>query len=277
MAGGETFSTLTHVSDHSQYRPEEFFPILAKLPKGGDVVICGGQAVNLLAAVFLPKHQIDEILGIDGSATSGDMDIVITKELQSKISAAANKSKGFSVQLFADCRQPIQFAILSEILPDTRIDVMRNINGIHMEKDRVFEESLELEHIPYGVMNPVTLLMAKAINCATLEQDTPQQKRNDVKHLQLLVPIVHNYLAELVDSCPPVSAPNSKAEQRVIMGFLKKLDKIATSATFKKGMTLAKVHLKDAIPIRQIKASRLSTLQTYMEKSFMPTARKTSE
>lgn len=108
------------MSDNAQYHPEEFFPVLEKLPKVGEAVICGGQAVNLLAALFLSENQIDEILGSDGSATSGDMDIVITKDLQSKICEAAKKSKGFSLQSFADCRQPIQFAILSDILPDSQ-------------------------------------------------------------------------------------------------------------------------------------------------------------
>jgi hypothetical protein len=259
------------MSGHSQYRPEEFFPILDQLPKEGEVVICGGQAVNLLAAVFLYENQIEEILGSDGSATSGDMDIMITKNLQSKISELAGKSRGFAIQSFADCRQPIQFAILSNALPDTRIDVLRTIKGIHTEKDRVFEEAIELENMSYAIINPVTLLIAKAVNCATLEQDSPTQKRNDVKHLQLLVPIVHNYFVELIQNCPVEPETHSKVAQRIIIGFLKRLHKASANASFTKGMKRAGVKLRDVYPIAAIVASELSVLQKFTEITLLKT------
>ena len=262
------------MSDLPQYYPEEFFPILEKLPKVGQVVICGGQAVNLLAAVFLTKDEIEEILGADGSATSADMDIVISRDLQSKICGHANKTKGFSIHTFADCRQPIQFAISSKILPDSRIDVLRSINGIHTVKDRVFEDALEIEDIPFSVMNPITLLIAKATNCATLEQQSATQKRNDITHLRLLIPIVRSYLCALTEHCPLYPDSDSKAEQRVIIRLLKKLDKVSTNAIFLKGLKIARGDLSEAIPIRKIQASELTALRSYVDKSFMRDSKK---
>jgi len=253
-----------------QYSPEEFFPFLENLPKreSGQAVICGGQAVNLLAALFLTEKQIETILGEIGSATSSDMDIMITPDFQKRISAAANKSKEFSLQTFADCRQPIQFAIMlgEDVgLPDSRIDVLRSVKGIHTQKDRVFEDALELDDVPYQVMNPTTLLIAKAENCATLEQDSPTQKRNDINHLRLLILIVHNYLRELVNHC----RPDFKDEQRDIIRSLKKIRAASQKTNFKKGMKLAKVNLLDAVPIKPIQKSNLETLRKYLNNTFL--------
>jgi hypothetical protein len=253
------------MSDGPQYEPHEFFPVLQKLPHApGQIVICGGQAVNLLAAVFLTERQLEKILG-RGNAMSADMDLVITKELQRQIFNLANKSQEFSLRTFADCRQPIQFAIMPSDMPDTRIDVMRSINGIHTEKDRVFEDAIDLDNSPYLVINPTTLLIAKAENCATLEQDSPTEKRNDIKHLRLLIPIVHNYLQKLVGSCDP----DSKSEQRDIIRFLKNIHAASKKANFKKGMILGQVKLHDAIPIAQIGKSKLKTLKNYLEQTFL--------
>lgn len=255
----------------TQYHPHEFFPTIENLPKVGQVVICGGQAVNLLAAVFLTEKQIETILGGYGSATSSDMDIIITRELQKQLfleTNESNKSRGFSVKLFADCRQPIQFVILPDSMPDTRIDVLRAIKGIHTEKDRVFEDSIDLENTPYNVLNPTTLLIAKAENCATLEQSTPGEKRNDVNHLRLLIPIVRNYLRELVNACDPAS-PASKNEQRDIIRFLKKLHNAAQNSNFKKGMNTAGANLQECIPIAHIRQSKLETLKNYLERTFL--------
>ncbi|MFN5580790.1 MAG: hypothetical protein ACK49X_14385 [Akkermansiaceae bacterium] len=253
------------MSDGPKYEPHEFFPVLEKLPQAvGEVVICGGQAVNLLAAVFLTEGQLEKLLG-RGNVMSADMDLVITKALQRQIVNLANKSQGFSLKTFADCRQPIQFAIMPNDMPDTRIDVMRSINGIHTEKDRVFEDAIDLDNSPYLVINPTTLLIAKAENCATLEQDSPTEKRNDIKHLQLLIPIVHNYLQKLVLNCDP----ESKSEQRDIMRFLKSIHAASKKTNFQKGMKLAQVKLYDAIPIARIRKSKLKILQSYLEQTFL--------
>lgn len=258
------------MDDARQYHPEEFVPFLKKLPKGGQAVICGGQAVNLLAALFLSEEQIETILGETGSATSSDMDVIISLEHQTKIYEAANKSKWFSLKPFADCRQPIKFAIMpgeGANLPDTRIDVLRSIKGIHTQKDRVFEDALDLDGIPYQVMNPTTLLIAKAENCATLEQDSPTQKRNDIHHLRLLIPIVHNYLRDLVNHC----SPDSKSEQRDIIRFLKQIHAASKKTNFIKGMKLAKVKVNDAVPIKLIQNSKLDTLHKYLDQTFLDT------
>jgi len=255
------------MNDGKQYHPHEFFPVLGKLTDTvvgeGHVVICGGQAVNLCAAVFLNEKQLRAILG-KTSAMSDDMDIVITRELQNHI-CKPKLQPGFSINSFADFRQPIQFAVMPDDLPDTRIDVLRSIKGIHIEKDRIFEDALELDNSPFLVMNPTTLLIAKAENCATLEQDSPTSQRNDIKHLKLLIPIVHNYLQKLVQDCDPMS----KAEQREIIRFLKNIHAASQKANFIKAMKLAQVELHDAIPIKEIRSSKLETLRNYLNRTFL--------
>lgn len=255
------------MNDKPTYRPEEFFPTLDQLPKVGQVLICGGQAVNLLATTFLSKDKIKSILGIDGATTSTDMDIMITQDLQMRILAMDPKSRPFGVMAFEDTRQPIKFVILPERLPDTRIDVLRTIKGVHTEKDRIFESSLDLETGDYTVINPVTLLIAKAENCATLEQKRPEGDRNDVNHTKLMVPIVHNYLKKLVSECDP----KSKTEQREIIGFLKSIHAASEKTNFKKGMKLAGMNFHDAVPTNPILQSKLETLKSYLVQTFMGT------
>lgn len=192
------------------------------------------------------------------------MDIVICKELQQQIVETSNKSKGFTLKSFSDCRQPIRFAILPDDMPDTRIDVLREIKGIHLEKDRVFEDSIDID-APYKVINPTTAMIAKAENCATLEQNTPTETRNDFNHLRLLIPIVHNFLKELVDNCDP----ESKDGQREIIGFLKKIKKASQTPNFIRGMQKAGVSLRDAIPTQHILNSSLEVLKNYLDHTFL--------
>jgi len=253
------------MSDRPTYRPEEFFPTFDQLPKVGQVLICGGQAVNLLATIFLPEDKIKAILGASGSTTSSDMDIMITQDLQKQIIAMDAESRKFGVKAFEDIRQPIKFVILPEGMPDTRIDVLRSIRGIHTEKDRVFKESLNLEDEPYNVINPVTLLIAKTENCATLEQDGAGEKRNDVIHTKLMIPIVHNYLKELTTACDP----KSKSAQREIMAYLKRLHVASKKTNFKNGMKIAGTDFYDAVPINHILKSKLETLKSYLIQTFM--------
>lgn len=253
------------MSDKPTYHPEEFFPTFDQLPKVGQVVICGGQAVNLLASVFLSPDEIRAILGSKGSATSSDMDILITPDLQSRIIDVSTKSKGFKLKAFKDTRQPIKFVILPEGMPDTRIDVLRSIRGVHIGKDRVFEDSLNIDENPYNVINPVTLLIAKAENAATLEQDSPEDKRNDITHTRLMIPIVHSYLKELTSACDP----KCKKSQREIMRFLKRLHQAAETPNFKKGLSLAGSTFPKIVPINHILKSKLETLKRYVNQTFM--------
>lgn len=256
------------MKDEPQYRPEDFFDFLATLPNGDGAILCGGQAVNLLANLFLPEEQIEGILGQTGSLTSSDMDLMVSDSLRKDIFSTGTRSKNFTINKFADCRQPIDFVIVPDDgsdLMDSRIDVLRSVKGVHVEKDRVFEDALELEGIPCRLMNPVTLLIAKAENCATLEQDSKTEKRNDVDHLRLLIPIVRNYFRELIVNC----SPDSKEDQRDIIRFLKKINTALKKTNFKKGLRLAEVDINDSIPIRQINDSELETLRKYLNQTFL--------
>ena len=248
-----------------QFEPQEFYPVFGRLPKGGDAVICGGQAVNLLAAVFLSDDELNGILGDKGSATSGDMDIVVSKELKELIEKNQNnKAHGFRVKRFADCRQPIEFAIIPDDMPDTRIDVLRSVKGVDIKKDRVFENAIDIE-APFKVMNPVTLLIAKAENCATLEQMGPNGKRNDITHLKMLVPIVRNYFNELVTHSDP-----TPQAQRGIINQLKRLQAASTSLNFIKGFRIADVKLSKVVPAKVIQEGRLPMLKEFFERTWIP-------
>ena len=247
------------------FRPEAFFPVFERLPRKKEIVVCGDQAVNLLAALFLSQEELDGILGEKGSATSADMDIVISSELQQWFdSSSGQKSRKFRLKRFPDARQPIRFAILPDGMPDTRIDVLRNIRGIDVKRDRVFEDALEID-APCRVMNPVTLLIAKAENCGTLDQDTPTGRRNDLLHLRMLVPIVRNFFAEYLANCDP----ESKEDQRDIVNQLKKLGKAATTNSFVRGFQTAGVRFLDAVPVTEIRGSSLDLLRRYLENTFL--------
>ena len=247
------------------FRPEEFFPVFACLPRKKEIVVCGGQAVNLLAALFLSQEELDGVLGKKGSITSADMDIVISSGLQQWFeSSTGPKARKFRLKRFPDARQPILFAILPDVMPDTRIDVLRNIRGIDIVRDRVFEDALEID-APCRVMNPVTLLIAKAENCATLDQDTPTGRRNDILHLRMLVPIVRNFLAEYLANCDP----ECKADQRDIVNQLKKLRKAAATNGFVRGIQIAGVRFLDAVPVNEIRGSSLELLRRYLENTFL--------
>ncbi|MFT3991215.1 MAG: hypothetical protein QM680_07375 [Luteolibacter sp.] len=250
----------------SGYPPEAFYPIFQHFPKEGDAVICGGQAVHILASVFLTEEEISDLLGEGGSATSADMDIVATPGLQKAFELGAFEGKDrLAIKAFGDTRQSIRFSIIPAELSNTRIDVLRAIKGVHLEKDKVFEDALELD-TPFKVINPITLMIAKAENCASLDQNSSTGKRNDFQHLAITVHVVRRFLAEYIRQ----SDPEEKQDQRELINLLKKIHKAAKSRTFVKGFQMAGLKLRHAVPSEEIERSSLETLKNYFNRSFLP-------
>lgn len=79
-----------------------------------------------------------------------------------------------------------------------------------------------------------------------------------------MIPIVRNYLKELVSACDP----KSKREQREIMRFLKSLHAASKKANFKNGLKMAGGSLREAIPAKHIFKSKLETLKRYAAQAF---------
>ena len=112
--------------------------------------------------------------------------------------------------------------------------------------------------VPVGSANFLTLKFGI--------QESPTEKRNDITHLKMLVPIVRNFLMELVTNC----APESKREQRDIIHHFKKLQRASETGGIKKGFRKAGVKLADAIPAAHIRRSELDTLKSFLANTFMP-------
>jgi hypothetical protein len=89
----------------------------------------------------------------------------------------------------------IAIAMLTKELPNKErllVEVINSVNGL-MPRDLSDPDLLELRpgHV-YRVLSPIVLLKAKLANVAQIDQ----ARRQDVRHVQMLVPCVREYLRE---------------------------------------------------------------------------------
>ena len=75
------------------------------------------------------------------------------------------------------------------------VDVLFTIKGLQ-PKDLTRETIVKLDDKPYRTLSPVTLLKAKLANIIEIPQHAPEQTRNDLKHVKILIPCIAGYLGE---------------------------------------------------------------------------------
>lgn len=170
----------------------DFREILSNPVDGELPLLVGGHAVNLWALSY--QERIGWEMDRWRPLTSKDLDLFGTLALLD----AMKRRFGGEYRLSGP-RSPVVGQLVVNLAGvDRQIDVLRKIVGLH--RDELAGESVTLqirtgeETHSVRVIPAVTLLQAKIANLATLDQSD----RNDFKHVQLMLLVVREFLAELI-------------------------------------------------------------------------------
>jgi hypothetical protein len=223
------------------FTPEELEEVLVLACQCG-LTLLGGQAVNAWASLLESPNE-EPWKGLR-PYTSFDADLLAEKSKMLKL-AQSLQSQGWKVNVFlpeSKEEEKINTGALEVFWPQDKsrrleINVLHRIEGLSIQE---VEENATL--IPLGksqvrVLDPLRLLESKTISLNTLNQTT----RQDRKHLELCVAIVHRILQENIKS--PESHQAEATAQRIIKNALHDL---GTSTWETYG-----INLLDAIPWKE--------------------------
>lgn len=197
----------------------DFREILSTHVDGQLPLLVGGHAVNVWAIVYRERLglELDRWLPL----TSKDLDLFGTISL---LKALKNRFGG--ELLLSGPRDPVIGQLVANLGGiDRKIDVLRNVVGLGPKDLSVEAAIMDIEIdgnlFEARVLPVVTLLQAKIANLAKLDQTA----RNDFKHVNIMLLVVREYLAELI------TAVESEAlDSRAVIEPLEQVRKILTSS-----------------------------------------------
>ena len=187
-------------ADHSRPRTglEPFRAILAQRDATGQpFIIVGGQAVNIWAAYYLPREPR---LRAHLPFTSKDLDVVGTKNDAQRVASVT----GWNVAPLPVRGGPVESVLSSEPAGSgLKVEFLSEIKGV--AHDTIVAYSRENlvrvpgsdEPLPVRVLDPVLLLAGKIRNAVDIEQDLPENPRQDVKHVAMLTLCMPHFLEDV--------------------------------------------------------------------------------
>ncbi len=193
-----------------------FKEILGTQINGELPLLVGGHAVNLWAQLYAEAvgSELESLLPL----TSKDLDIFGGIEVLQSMKA------GFGGEYrLSGPRSPVVGQLIVKLNGvDRQIDVLREVVGLRRQE----VDSVTLQFAVDGRLHPIRilpiglLLRAKICNLATLDQTD----RNDLKHVQLMLLVVREFLADSVGS-----AEAGKVDSRTVINQLEETRKIILS------------------------------------------------
>lgn len=189
-----------------QTQPQDFDPIFSQ-----DVVIVGGQAVNLWASYYSARG--DKALTAFAPFTSKDADIFVKdKELARAVAAAA----GWEFRNNPEPRSPVLGAIIMRRGgTELQVDVLHVVTGL-TEADLNTTETITFENgKSYSVPAPDVMLKAKLANLASHDQ----ANRQDERHVRILVQCCRHYLSDTVVAVHAGDLSEKEAVERFMASY----------------------------------------------------------
>jgi hypothetical protein len=180
------------------FTPESLIPLFQAIDREElDLILVGGQAINIWASYYASRvPELTEYLPF----SSADLDFY-----GGKIEAiACQKILGGTINLNRDFDPSPNTGVLvvpTEIQP-LRVDFLSSVFGIGdielSQSAIVFEGDQNLAGVRVKILNPMLCLEGKIKSAVGL----PQQGRQDLKHLQMSLLFVREYIKEALESDP---------------------------------------------------------------------------
>jgi hypothetical protein len=175
------------------------------------IILVGGHAVNAWALAY--GDRIGQALKPHRPLTSADVDVVATRN---GLLALYHELGG--KLLLSGPREVTDGALILGVEPDTReLDVLRSVNGIPKV---TAQDAILLQVCGHSVpvLFPHLLLKGKLRNALHLNQD----ERQDVKHIEILLLVLREFLVEVVTTASP-------SNEKAALGLMQRTLAVLTS------------------------------------------------
>lgn len=223
-------------------------PIDGHLP-----LLVGGHAVNLWALSYWNR------IGGEGDRwlplTSKDLDLFGTVEL-----LEAMKERFGGTYRLSGPRGPVIGQLVVRLAAvDRYIDVLRDVHGLRRQdltgEDATLKINADGKIHSIRVLPALLLLQAKIANLATLDQTN----RNDFKHVHLMILVVREFLAELIEA-----AESGALDSRAVIVPLEKVLSIIGAADSLKCSTSYGIDFDGIWPKELLRGAKNSRIQNFV-------------
>jgi hypothetical protein len=241
-------------ADHSRPRTglEPFRAVLTQRdPAGRPFIIVGGQAANIWAGYYLPREPR---LQAHLPFTSKDLDLIGTKADAERI-AALTQWRTSALPVLGG---PIEAILSSE--PEGEgltVEFLREIKGVPHDtilayaRENLVRVPGSDEPVAVRVLDPVLLMAGKIRNAVDIDQDLPEQPRQDVKHVAMLALCVPHFLEDV-----RVQVPHATQRKETLGNYIQVLAALQHNYSGRQfeGSHPGVIHWQELIPntIRQM-------------------------
>jgi hypothetical protein len=220
---------------------------------GQPYLLIGGQAVNYWAEHYLPADpQLEKLKPF----TSEDIDFKGGSDDVQHIARQLELTPGYPSK--------VQMTALAGIIPfqigdlKSNIEIVRRIPGVSGSVDALAIQA-EWNGKNIRVLDPISLLACKL----ELVASVPQQKRQDVAHLKILVPCVRAFLNEFLQRVERGEIP-----ARHWLGAAKQVLKLTTDHRARKIANQHQINWREILPLNAIAKSQDEKIRRFREQQL---------
>jgi hypothetical protein len=220
---------------------------------GQPYLLIGGQAVNYWAEHYLPADpQLEKLKPF----TSEDIDFKGGSDDVQHIARQLELTPGYPSK--------VQMTALAGIIPfqigdlKSNIEIVRRIPGVSGSVDALAIQA-EWNGKSIRVLDPISLLACKL----ELVASVPQQKRQDVAHLKILVPCVRAFLNEFLQRVERGEIP-----ARHWLGAAKQVLKLTTDHRARKIADKHQINWPEILPLTAIAKSQDEKIRRFREQQL---------
>jgi len=247
----------------SLFRVSDFERILCQDPLP---LLVGGQAVNLWAMVYVRDSavlsQLEPFLSRDCDLY-GDADTLVrlaqTTRWKVTFSPKGQPSPVVGFLTGRDAQER-----------ELTVDVLYAIKGLQRE-DLARETIVKLDDKPYRTLSPVTLLKAKLANLIEISQQAPEQTRNDLKHVKILIPCIAGYLGEAMGR-----TLSGVLTERGLVNLLEETLQVVTGDYARQVSQAKRLDFLRCFP-EKLKADALPKVQSFWRQRLVPLRTRAAE
>lgn len=221
-------------------RISEFAGILAPQCGSDPPVVVGGHAVNLWSDYYLAKGVKE--LAVYVPFTSKDLDLVGSADLLERLHAS---HKGKLTRSEPRCPVLGRLDVERKGGGSLRIEVLHMVKGLSA-KDLTRTMDLRIEGLAARVLLPHLILKAKIENSESI----PQEGRNDVKHVNMMILCVRAFIGEFAGF---VKA--GKVSERALVNVLEETMEIVTGPHAEKALRLWGFDFLTVWPLEELRNS----------------------